>query len=86
MTYDHSEFASAAHQYLQRKALEREAGDAAIDALRMIAADCNDPVGLARAVLATEGGFKELRLDPESFSHLSKLNGMNETGASAATT
>lgn len=49
--YDGSQLALKAELYLQRKALERKLRDAAFDAIRTIAAGCDDPVGKAKYVL-----------------------------------
>ena len=55
--YDESQLALKAELYLQRKALERKLRDAAFDAIRTIAAGCDDPVGKAKYVLDLDASF-----------------------------
>ena len=70
MTDYQSKLALKAELYLQRKASERKLRDAAVDAIRMIAAGCSDPVGRAQAVLDLEVKFERTRRSPpESASY-----------------
>ncbi len=63
--------ATAANAYLQRKALERTVGDAAVEAIRMIAAGCEDPAAQAQRVLDLEISLQQLRAEFELASYFS---------------
>ena len=42
---------SEAVKYIQNQAIKRQIGDAAVEAIRVIAQGCPDPVGVAQSVL-----------------------------------
>jgi hypothetical protein len=64
MDYDDSQLALKAELYLQRKALERKLRDAAFDAIRTIAAGCDDPVGKAKYVLDLDASLEATEAAP----------------------
>jgi hypothetical protein len=55
-----SEFGSEAAGYLQRQADKRTVAEAAMDAIRVIAEGCPDPVAVAQSVLKLESDLMEL--------------------------
>jgi hypothetical protein len=53
-------FGSAAAGYLQRQAVKRKVAEAAMDAIRVIAEGCPDPVAVAQRILKLESDLMEL--------------------------
>jgi hypothetical protein len=63
-----SQIASAANDYFRGKAAERKLREAALNAIRLIAAGCIDPAGRAQRVLDLEASLSQSEGTSKSFS------------------